>query len=125
MATNYDFIPANKPAEDKFSAEERLNLICKAFLNSHKWYDGRNVYAPKEAVVKTKDGNYTFKDGRHIEKDDESLFYPDSAEIRNALAIFKQKGYVPYYDNDICEYGYVESRESIRGEWRLRHTIFL
>jgi len=114
--SNLDFIPENNQKD-----ETRIEQVCKAFLNSPRSvYDGRNHYAPKCGVC-FKDGKYYFSNSDK----DHLLFYPTTDELHSALAEFKKKGYHPYYDNDVCEYGYVKDVSDIRGEYAIRHTIWL
>lgn len=122
--TNFDFIPLNI-VESNYTKENRIVFICKAFLSKRSWYDGRNIYAPKEYIVKSKiDGTITFSS---IIKDSiyEYLFTPTEEEIKSALNEFKKRGYFIYYDNDVCEYGYVDDKTKIRGEYAIKHTKWL
>ena len=113
--SNFDFIPENKQKD-----ESRIELVCKAFLNTPRSvYDGRNFYAPKSGVC-IRNGKYLFSNDK-----EGLLFYPTTEEIRSALEIFKEKGYHPYYDNEVCCYGYVKDRSEIRGEAAVRHTCWL
>lgn len=123
---NFDFIPTNE-VKSKFSNEERLELVCKAFLTKRSSvYDGTNHYAPKVGVCKMSNGNYTFEDESHAEsKGYEFLFYPTTEEIRTALNEFKKKGYYPYYDTDVRYYGYVSDKSEIRGSWTIMKTQWL
>ena len=123
---NFDFIPTNE-VKSKFSNEERLELTCKAFLTKRSSvYDGRNPYAPKVGVCKMPNGNYTFEDESHaLSKGYEFLFYPTTEEIKSALGEFKKKGYFPYYDTDVCYYGYVTDKNEIRGQWTIMKTQWL
>ena len=125
---NFDFIPTNK-VKCQFSDEKRLELVCRAFLTKKSSvYDGRNFHAPKVGVckVKGKRNTYTFENEAKAKSSDlEFLFYPTTEEIRTALAEYKKKGYFPYYDTDVCYYGYVEDKNQIRGEWTIKKTQWL
>lgn len=123
---DFNFIPTNT-VKSKYTEEERLEMVCKAFLTKKSSvYDGTNRYAPKVGVCKMPDGNYTFEDESHAEsKGYEFLFYPTTEEIRTALAEFKKRGYFPYYDTDVRYYGYVEDKNQIRGAWTIRKTQWL
>ena len=124
----FNFIPSNK-VKSQFSDEERLILVCKAFLTKKSSvYDGRNHHAPKVGVCKVvgKKDTYTFENEYNCEgKGLEFLFYPTTDEIRTALGEFKKKGYHPFYDDDVCFYGYVEDINQIRGEYTIKHTKWL
>lgn len=128
---NFDFIPKNE-VKSKFSADERLEMVCKAFLTKRSSvYDGRNHYAPKVGVCKMPDGNFTFESEYDVEcgskkdKGYEFLFYPTTEEIKSALGEFKKRGYFPYYDTDVCYYGYVNDKNEIRGAWTIMKTQWL
>jgi hypothetical protein len=117
---NYDFIPENKLPEEE--SKKRHELICKALLKTSRGiYDGRNYYAEKKGVC-FKDGAYCFD---FKKPDNGFLFYPTTNELVAALKVFKEKGYFPYYDPDVCEYGYVKDKSDIRGEYTIRHTRWL
>lgn len=118
IMNNLDFIPMNNQTDEK-----KIEQVCQAFINKPRSvYDGRNCYAPKSGVC-FKDGKYYFSNSESDKKN--VLFYPTTDELRAALSEFKKKGYHPYYDNDVCEYGYVKDRSEIRGEFAIRHTIWL
>lgn len=125
----FDFIPVNNPerttAPDADSA--RVVEICKAFITKNSFvYDGRNPYAPKVGVCMTNDCRRTFATEKEAKENGfRFLFYPTTEEIRTALAEFKKRGYLPYYDNDVCYYGYVKDRSEISGEFALKHTVWL
>lgn len=123
---NFDFIPKNE-VKSKFSADERLEMVCKAFLTKRSSvYDGTNLNAPKVGVCKMPNGNYTFEDETHAKsKGCEFLFYPTTDEIRTALAEFKKMGYFPYYDTDVRYYGYVADKNEIWGAWSIMKTQWL
>lgn len=118
--SDFSFIPENSKMDEK-----RVEQICRAFLNTPRSvYDGRNRYAAKSGV------HFNKEKGRYYFSNDDSnirdlLFYPSTAEIRTALAEFKAKGYYPYYDNEVCEYGYVSDPAQIRGAATLRHIEWL
>ena len=124
----FDFIPTNA-VKSQFSNEERLIMVCKAFLTKKSnVYDGRNPHAPKVGVCKVKDSEdtYTFESEYNaLDKGLEFLFYPTTEEIKSALAEFKKKGYFPYYDTDVCYYGYAEDKNQIRGQWTIMKTQWL
>lgn len=115
---NFDFIPENVQ-----QTTARIEKVCRAFLTTPRGvYDGRNRYAPK-SVVCCGGGNYYFSN-----RDEDKPFRefcPTTEELRLALSEFKKKGYHPYYDNDVCEYGYVQDRSTIRGEHAILHTEWL
>ncbi len=116
IMSNLDFIPENVQMDEK-----RIEQVCRAFLNTQRRvYDGKNYYAPKCGVC-CNDGKYYFSnsDTKHL------LFYPTTEELRTALAEFKKKGYYPYYDNDVCEYGYVKDMSQIRGKAVIAHIVWL
>ena len=128
---DFDFIPTNT-VKSKYTEEERLEMVCKAFLTKRSnVYDGTNHYAPKVGVCKSTDGKFTFEseyDVSHGSKKDlglEFLFYPTTDEIRTALNEFKKKGYFPYYDTDVRYYGYVADKNEIRGAWTIMKTQWL
>ena len=125
----FDFIPTNK-VKSKYTDEERLVMVCKAFLTKKSnVYDGTNIHAPKVGVckVKGKRNTYTFESESKARdnKDLEFLFYPTTDEIRTALGEFKSRGYFPFYDDDVRFYGYVEDKNLIRGEYTIKHTKWL
>ena len=122
----FDFIPRNEVVS-KYSNEERLILTCKAFLTKHtNVYDGRNPHAPKVGVCRLGGEVYTFlSESDALAKDVEFLFYPTTDEIKSALGEFKKKGYHPFYDTDVCFYGYVEDINQIRGQWTIQKTHWL
>ena len=122
----FDFIPTNT-VKSKYTEEERLEMVCKAFLTKRSSvYDGRNHYGPKVGVCKMPNGNYTFENENHaLSKGYEFLFYPTTEEIRTCLAEFKKRGYFPYYDTDVCYYGYVTDKSEIRGDAAVRSTQWL
>lgn len=122
----FDFIPRNEVVS-KYSNEERLILTCKAFLTKHtNVYDGRNHHAPKVGVCRLGGEVYTFlSESDALAKGVEFLFYPTTEEIKSALAEFKKKGYFPYYDTDVCFYGYAEDKNQIRGAWTIQKTQWL
>lgn len=126
IMANFDFIPTN-PIKSALSDENRLELVCKAFMTKHtNVYDGRNHYAPKVGVCKSLNGTYTFESESDAKsKGYEFLFYPSTEEIRKALSIFKDKGYYPFYDREVCYYGYVCDKNQIRGEWTIKKTEWL
>ena len=115
---NYDFIPKNEP---KCSDEQFEMLLRTIVANIGKpIYDGRNTYAPKVGVC-FKDGRYYFNDN----KDDGFVFYPTTNDIIRALSVFKEKGYYPYYDFDVCYYGVVRDKADVKGAHAIAHTRWL
>jgi len=115
---NFDFIPENAQQTDA-----RIEKVCRAFLTTSRGvYDGSNPYAPKCAVC-NEDGRYYFSN--RDEDKPYREFFPTTEELRAALAEFKKKGYHPYYDRDVREYGYVKDRSAIRGEYAIKHTEWL
>lgn len=124
----FDFIPTNK-VKSKYTDEQRLVMVCKAFLTKHTdVYDGKNVNTRRVGVCKVIDkaDEYTFENEyKAKDKGLEFLFYPTTVEIRKALDEFKNKGYFPFYDDDVHFYGYVEDINQIRGEWTIKHTQWL
>ena len=124
----FNFIPTNK-VKSQFSDEERLIMVCKAFVTKHtNVYDGKNVNTRRVGVCKVKgaEDTYTFEsESDALRKGVEFLFYPTTVEIRKALDEFKKKGYFPFYDDDVHFYGYVEDINQIRGEYTVKHTQWL
>lgn len=112
----YNFIPQNKEEYE----EQQIELVCKTIVANlgTNIYDGRNRYAPRVAVCQKEDGRLYW--GR-----DNVILEPSDDIIRKALAIFKEKGYFPYYDNDVCFYKVVKDKSEVRGEWALKHTCWL
>ena len=114
--SNYDFIPSNLNEDE----EKQVEIVCKTILAnmSTAIYDGRNIYAKKVGVCQTEDGRLYW--GR-----DNVLFYPTEPVINKALSIFKEKGYHPYYDNDVCYYRVAKDKSEVKGEYALRHTCWM
>lgn len=117
---NFDFIK-NNVNEDE---QTEIELVCKAIVDSmsSSIYDGSNRYAPKVGVC-CKDGKYYW--GTSVDNKPYFLFYPSTEVIRKALAIFKEKGYHPYYDNDVRFYRVAKDKAEVKGEWAIKHTIWL
>ena len=119
---NFDFIPQNKIAE---TSEEHVELICKAIMDypSSLICDGNNHYAPKSGVCLDEKGNYCW--GRPGDRFKKFLFFPTKEEILSALDVFKSKGYFPYYDDEVCYYQVLKSKEERKGKCALLHTRWL
>lgn len=116
--SNYDFIPEN----DESCTEEQFEMLLKTIAANFNTniYDGKNRYAPKVGVC-FKDGRYYFGDM----KDNGFVFYPSTSDIERALAVFKEKGYYPYYDFDVCYYGVVKDKADVKGAHAIAHTRWL
>lgn len=114
----FDFIPSNK--EDLKEQDEQVVLVCKTILANMATsiYDGRNIYAKKVGVCQAEDGRLYW--GRN-----NVLFYPTEQVIKKALSAFKEKGYHPYYDNDVCFYRVAKDKSEVKGEYAIRHTCWL
>ena len=117
---NFDFIKQNASE----SEPNEIELVCKTIVGNmnSNIYDGSNRYAPKVGVC-CKDGRYYW--GTSAENKPYFLFYPSSEVIRKALSVFKEKGYHPYYDNEVRFYRVAKDRSEVKGEWTIRHTIWL
>lgn len=104
---------------------KRQEMICKAFATTRRGvYDGKNVYAPKVGVCVEGD-KYFFSSPGKIKAPAKFLFYPSTEEILAVLEEYKQKGWHPYYDTDVCEYGYVGDKSEIRGRAAILDTRWL
>lgn len=99
-------------------------MICKAIVShmSDNIYDGRNRYAPRVCVCYNiaKSDYYWGK-----LNDPNKLFEPTTDELESAMQEFKKKGYFPCYDNDVCFYKLHKDKSEVRGEYAIRHTIWL
>lgn len=114
---NYNFIP-----ENVLENEDRVELIVRTIVDdmNSNIYDGRNIYAPAVGVCKSTEKGFFW--GRNS---DNLLFVPTREELREAMTVFKSKGYFPCYDNDVCFYKVHKSKDEVRGEYAIRHTIWL
>lgn len=120
--SKFDFIPENKQVD-----EEHVEQICRCIMNDMGAYiyDGRNVYAKQIAVCRHKiTGAYEWENILHKE-DQEKLFLPTTNELKEAMARFKEKGYHPFYDNDVCFYKVAKDIKEVQGKHAIAHTIWL
>lgn len=119
---NFDFIKNNNKARNE--EQKEIELVCRTIVDDMRSsiYDGSNRYAPKVGVC-CKDGKYYW--GEQKENREHFLFYPSTEVIKKALAIFKEKGYHPYYDNDVRFYQVAKDRSEVKGDWAIRHTVWL
>lgn len=113
---NFDFLVPNA----NYKENEQVGMVCEAIVNQpfENIYDGRNHYAPKVGVFRDTDGKLKWR-----RKD--VLFYPSERVMRRALDIFKEKGYHPYYDNDVCFYRVAKDRNEVTGRHAIAHTNWL
>ena len=120
-----DCIPESKELKKDDAHRE---LICRAFMWGHKWYDGSNPYAPRqsvwERVIKDTAGNdttvYDFDKGPY-DVSNKKLFMPTDAEIQAALDEFKKKGWHAQHDSDVGYYVVFEGTRAL-GEYQARFT---
>ena len=102
-----------------------VDMICKAFINDHEWYDGTNMYAPRCSVYavlpygENAKWNYAFSGTSY--KESKKLFMPTDAEIQSALDEFKKKGWHAQYDPDCGYYTVFEGTRAL-GEYQARFT---
>lgn len=120
--SKFDFIPENNQV-----SENHVEDICKCILRNMNTsiYDGRNVYAKAVAVCRNRvTGGYEWED-RLKEKEQIKLFYPTTDELKAAMAVFKEKGYHPYYDKDVCFYRVAKDVNEVQGRHAIANTIWL
>lgn len=120
--SKFDFIPENNQVE-----ESHVVQICRCIVNdmSRSIYDGRNVYAKQTAVCRHKiTGAYEWENILHKE-DQEKLFLPTTGELMEAMAVFKSKGYHPFYDNNVHFYKVAKDIKEVQGKHAIAHTIWL
>lgn len=120
--SNYDFIPQNVDYK-----EEHVEQICRCIINdmSISIYDGRNIYTKQTAVSRNKvTGAYEWALELHRDNQ-EILFYPSTTELKEAMDRFKEKGYHPFYDDDVCFYKVAKDRKEVQGKHAIASTIWL
>ena len=121
----FDFITPNKTE----STEQELELLAKCFIEdtNHYWTDGTNPWGPRTSVCRSKkDGKLLFwTPSSNGDKWLDVLFTPTTTDARKVLQMFKEKGYYPYYDDEMGHYGYVKDKADIKGEYTIRHTHWL
>ena len=122
--SKFDFIPENKQVE-----EGSVVQICRCIMNdmSRSIYDGRNPYAKQIAVCRNKEtGDYEWESMLDSgKKSQEVLCYPTTTELNAAMAVFKEKGYHPYYDKDVCFYRVAKDKKEVQGKHAIANTIWL
>lgn len=120
-----DAVPVSKEMRKD---ENHVALICKAFMHDKKWYDGTNLYGPRQHVWELVDtdseGNdvtmYSFW-GYDSYKSKKKLFMPTDAEIQAALDEFKKKGWHALYDSECGYYAVFQGTRAL-GEYQARYT---
>lgn len=120
--SKFDFIPENKQVE-----EEHVEQICRCIMNdmSRSIYDGRNVYAKQIAVCRNNETGVYEWEGILGKEGQTVLFYPSTDELKAAMAVFKKKGYHPFYDDTVCFYKVAKDRKEVQGKHAIAHTIWL
>lgn len=120
--SKFDFIPENKQVE-----EDHVVQICRCIMNdmSRNIYDGRNVYAKQIAVCRSKVTGVYEWESELARGNQEKLFYPTTLELNTAMAVFKEKGYHPFYDDEVCFYKVAKDKKEVQGKHAIAHTIWL
>ena len=106
-----------------------VELICKAFMYDKEWYDGTNMYGPRQHVwkrtVSDSEGHdvvvYSFLGDAGGTKAKEKLFMPTDAEIQAALDEFKKKGWHAQYDRECGYYAVFQGTRAL-GEHQALYT---
>ena len=102
-----------------------VDMICKAFINDHEWWDGTNMYAPRCSVYavlpygENAKWDYAFSGTSY--KESKKLFMPTDAEIQSALNEFKKKGWHAQYDSESGYYAVFDGTRAL-GEYQARYT---
>lgn len=121
----FDFIPQNNTS----CTDENFETLLNCWLENIGCYacDGSNPHTRRHAVARERaTGRLKFVDPElaGIFRCD-IVMTPSTDDHRRALAIFKEKGYFPYYDSECGYYGLVRDKADVKGAYAIRCARWL